>query len=437
MPTELSRHLPPGTGRKAPTISRVLEGDELVRLSAEGDELALNALEENPFFCRDYLLAARGTIADAAGPKALCIFASGRSDEPEKLIGLLPFESARYRYGVPLDIGLVSQNLFQTSGAPLIDRNHADEAIDGLLAALRTGSGIAQNVLVPNLRHDGPVAQLIRERAADQELEAGFVGRLSRPILRRTDEGSEAYFRRSVAPKRLRELRRAHRRLGELGSVTYRHVTHPGEVRAAAEDFLRIEASGWKGEAGTALLSRLETAAFARTAFAGRCGGAPILSADLLALDGRAIAASLNLQIGRVSFTLKCAYDEAYRRHSAGLVLEYLIVEHLFSARFADELDSCVTEEGHVIGEIWDGTAAIGTLALRPRQRQLLSFGPLGFDLLAAERHRSSLRSQAKQIYRGARMQMSAVAALRPALPAAVSTRPHGSGLAVVIAAVV
>ena len=391
-------------------IARVLEPAALDSFAAEWDRLSAAALEENALYSRAYVMAGIDHVDGAAGFRALCLFAP-RPDGTEKLIGLLPFRQSRLRYGIPQDVDMGAQNRFQTSGTPLIDRDHAEAAIDALLQEVEAGSRVARNLLLPNIRRDGAFARLLVERADRLGLEAEFIGAFSRPVLTRSDESAEAHLTRSVAPKRLRELRRTHRRLSEQGALSYRHVTEIDEFRLALEDFLRIEQSGWKGEAGTALLCRDDTAAFARAAFGGLNAGAPVASADVLSLDGQAVAVSLNLQVGRTSFAIKCAYDEGLRRFSPGLVLELLVIEHLFESRFADELDSCVTQAGHVIQDLWGGSARVGTLALS-RRGSRVGIGLLGLDLARAETGRAHLRAEAKEQYHAAIDMLRSVHAL-------------------------
>ncbi len=380
--------------------ARVLEPDALEGIAAEWDRLSANALEENALYSRAYVMAGIDHVDGAAGLRALCLFAH-RPDGTERLIGLLPLKQSRLRYGIPQDVDVGAQNRFQTSGTPLVDRDHAQAAIDALLHEVEAGSRVARNLLLPNIRRDGAFARLLVERPDRRGLERAIVGRVSGPARTRSDESADAYFARSVAPKRLRELRRTHRRLSEQGALSYRHVTESEALRLALEEFLRIEQSGWKGEAGTALLCSDDMAAFARAAFGGLNAGAPVASADVLSLDGRAVAVSLNLQVGRVSFAIKCSYDEGLRRFSPGLVLEFLVIEHLFDSRFADELDSCVTQTGHVIQDLWDGSARVGTLALS-RRGSRVGIGLLGLDLARAETGRAQLRAEAKEQYHAA-----------------------------------
>jgi hypothetical protein len=392
--------------------TEVLAGSELHRLGAEWDLLALNALETNPFFSRPYVLSGLGRIDDPLSLKGVCVFLQ-RPDRTARLIGLVPLRRSKFRYGLPLAVDLAAQNLYQTSGTPLIDRDHAEAAADAILAALHGRRGMARRLLIPNLRGEGPVARLLMQRAERAGLQASFAPELPRPILRpRATETSERYFERVVAAKRLRELRRTHRRLGEVGQLAYRHTADPAEFEAALEDFLRIELSGWKGREGTALRCLPKAERFARDAFRGEINGIPLATADVLSLDGVAIAVSLNLQVGRTACAIKCAFDENYRRFSPGLVLEYLIVEHLFATRYADEIDSCVTESGHVIQGLWDGEATVGTLAL--------SAPGLGsaLDLGSLERRRRQARARAKAVYHHARERIPEIARQIRAIPA-------------------
>ena len=387
--------------RSSRVSAKVLGAAALESRAGDWDRLAANALEENPLYSRAFVTAGLDELGERNGFLALGVV---RADEAgiERLIGLLPLRRTRFRYGLPTCVDLGARNLFQPNGTPLIDRDHAAEAIDGLLGALGGPGGLAPNLLLGGIRRDGAFARVLLDRGGSAGLEATVVETFSRPVLRPVEADAESYLTRHVAPKRLRELRRTHRRLTEQGSLAYRHVETPAEIRAAVEDFLRIELSGWKGQARTALLSRPETAAFGRAAFSGLNAGSPIASADVLALDGSAIAVSLNLQIGRTCFALKCAYDESLRRFSPGLVLEYLVIEHLFSSRFADEMDSCVTQGGHVIQDLWDGAEEIGTLALA-RRGSRIGLGPIGLGLAEAETRRARLRSHAKERYIAAR----------------------------------
>ena len=114
-------------------------------------------------------------------------------------------------------------------------------------------------------------------------------------------------------------LRRRRRRLAEQGEVKY--VLLDGkDARALDEglaDFFTIEASGWKGESGTAIAQRPELVGF-YTQIARDAAKRGALALGFLELGGKRIAAHLSLiQAGR-HFLLKLGYDESLHEFSPG-----------------------------------------------------------------------------------------------------------------------
>ena len=90
-------------------------------------------------------------------------------------------------------------------------------------------------------------------------------------------------------------------------------------------------------------------------------GGGTIV--DVLLLDERPIAASVNITSGAVLFTPKCTYCESFRNLAPGLVLEYLVIERFYSdtERFV-RMDAATLADGHVILGLWNETVSVGTL---------------------------------------------------------------------------
>jgi hypothetical protein len=81
----------------------------------------------------------------------------------------------------------------------------------------------------------------------------------------------------------------------------------------------------------------------------------------VLTLAGKPVAVSLTLFAGRTGFAVKCAYDEAYRAYSAGLLLELEVMRSLLSGSWADRLDSG-TDGKHVIDGLWPGRLEVADL---------------------------------------------------------------------------
>lgn len=103
----------------------------------------------------------------------------------------------------------------------------------------------------------------------------------------------------------------------------------PTGETAFLEDGLVVEASGWKGENGTAVLSQPDTATFYRE-MAERFAKRGELALSGLWLDGELVAFDLALLFGNRYWMLKTGYLESFRHLTPGLVLRRAVVQRCF-----------------------------------------------------------------------------------------------------------
>jgi len=131
---------------------------------------------------------------------------------------------------------------------------------------------------------------------------------------------------------------------------------------SAYDEFMRIEASGWKGRRGTALGCDNGHAAFFRemcAAFAAN-GSLALLS---LQADGRAIAMACNLVSDGVTFCFKIGYDEEFARFSPGILLQVASIEH-FHAGNSTWSDSCAVPFNAMINRLWSGRRQLQSIVV-------------------------------------------------------------------------
>jgi len=119
---------------------------------------------------------------------------------------------------------------------------------------------------------------------------------------------------------------RRQRGLERAGTVAFRTVTRPGEMAVALDAFLELEASGWKGKAGTAILSDLRTQRLYRD-FAQVAAARGWLRLHLLELDGQLIAGDYAVSFEGTGFLLKTAFSEPHEQLSPGLVLRGRVLQ--------------------------------------------------------------------------------------------------------------
>lgn len=140
----------------------------------------------------------------------------------------------------------------------------------------------------------------------------------------------ESYWR--DLSKNLRSnVRRRRKRLAALGEVAIEVVEGGEMLSGLLDECFRLEAGGWKGDQGTAILSSPQTARFyGRVARWGAETG--LLRLGLLRLDGRVIAFNLGLETARRHYLLKLGHDVSLRDASPGTVLTAGMVERAFSS---------------------------------------------------------------------------------------------------------
>jgi CelD/BcsL family acetyltransferase involved in cellulose biosynthesis len=126
-----------------------------------------------------------------------------------------------------------------------------------------------------------------------------------------------------------KRLRRYRRKMDKDYEATFEIARLPADLEAELEEGFALEAGGWKGEAGTAIVSNPETEAFYR-AIAAAFQDRGELRLSRIVLDGKAVAFSFCIEHGGRLFSLKAGYDESFRKIVPGLVLQLSIIEACF-----------------------------------------------------------------------------------------------------------
>lgn len=343
--------------------THVVDADGISALDADAwDRLSAAALSENPFYARQYVLAGLTTIDAAAGVKAVCVM-----DERGELAGLFPFR----KYDLlPLasSVAQAASNLYQFSGHPLVARERAGEVIGAWLDTIVSGKA-PRIWMLPNFDLNSRLKCLIEDECADRRITTATAAPYDRPHLTGVAGGFDAHCAKVIPRKRLKDIQRNLRRLQECGELAFERATEPIKVRQRLDQFLELEAAGWKGDYGTAFLSAKEHELFARHAFSGNSEGQARCIIDSLLLDGEPIALSINISSGSVAFTPKCAYSEKWRRYSPGIVLEYLVVERFYAQSEFAEMDAATVALDHVVRDLWNARMTMGHLVIGANRR--------------------------------------------------------------------
>ncbi len=142
-----------------------------------------------------------------------------------------------------------------------------------------------------------------------------------------------AEFTAKLSRKFRANLRAAHKHLAPLPDVRFERTVDAAGLDAALDRFLQVEASGWKGEAGskTAVAFKPKQLAFykswvAALGAAGRCEFNELRSGDTC------FASTMCIRVGDETAMLKIGYDERFANVRPG----QLVLERIFQQNCED-----------------------------------------------------------------------------------------------------
>lgn len=326
----------------------------------EWDKLAEHSLVVNPFFESWMLLPALKAFADPAKTMTLLVFLE--NGKTSTLTGLAPLEKFRRFRGVPCR-GLSLWKHDQCPLAiPLLHRDHAAETFGAILDWAAGQARLLDLDLVDAERSFGQMlTEVINARCLVNSIEDQYNRAFLRPR-----ETAEAYIALSQGGRQRQEYRRQRRRLEDLGTLETRSLTANEPAEPWITDFFRLEASGWKGRANSAIATQANVVEFFRAAMttAHAAGRLHMLG---LFLNGKAIALKCNFLAGGGAFALKIAYDEAYAKSSPGVMLELDTIDAIHRDPRIAWMDSCACPNHPMIDRLWLDRRAI--------QRRVISTG--------------------------------------------------------------
>lgn len=354
---------PSGTG----TIVDVrCDAAALRALLPDWEALAAEAAEPNPFYEHWMLLPALQAYGAGEGFRCIAVWEDGT------LAALFPMRLERRFYGLPLSVLRSWRHRNMLICTPLVRARSAGMCIAALL----------RSRLASVLEFDWSSAGGLFYAAL---MEAGYEfgspcvvsDAYSRGVLVR-DRDPRARFNSNMK----NNLRRWEARLRSYGEVTSVQLKPGDDVDVWTHDFMRLEASGWKGRAGSALACREDDRRFVREVFAEafRRGRLRITGLDL---DGRPLARHCMVDAGEGAFTFKIAYDETYERCSPGILAEVDNVRQFIERPGPRWIDSNTARESTSYARVWKGRRTVQRVAIGVRRAGRITVAALPLLRLA------------------------------------------------------
>ena len=340
---------------------------ELWPLAEQWRRLAAHAIEPNVFYEPSFALAA----APLLGTDVRCGLVWSQTSR--QLVGLFPVRIDRRRYGVPFPVMVGWTHSYAPLGAPLVDREMAEPVIAAWLDHVATDDALPNLMLMPLISEAGHFAIALADVLARRGCEARAFDRHQRAVLIPGDSRAD-YFDRTMSSKRLRNMRRRQRRLEVLGAVAVEQVTGGAGIARGLDEFFAMEASGWKGRAGTAAAQHQDVRGFMQRAVMALAGEGKVVIHRLLA-NGEAIGATIALKSGDTAWGWKVAYDEAYADYSPGVLAVAALTETILADPAIRQADSCAKATDTTAPSLWNERLTMADWLLATTADAEFSFG--------------------------------------------------------------
>jgi CelD/BcsL family acetyltransferase involved in cellulose biosynthesis len=349
-PRELTAVAPPAASRSVRLRIEVASGIEELRPHvAAWDALAAEALEPNVFYESWMLLPA--LEAFGKGHRFAFVLVFEGEGHAARLCGFFPFERRRHYKGLPMPVLTLWKYVHCFLSTPLLSADRALgclQAVVAWAASDRRGAPLLELRQIPG---DGAFQACLAE-GLERAARRNFVyGQFVRPLLVTCSDG-ESYLRSALASRSRRKLERRWRRLAEGGRLEVDVLGRGGDVETWTDEFLRLEASGWKGRAGSALAcSAAGRRFFTSVTREAHARGRLMMLA--LRLNGRPVAQQCGFLAADGAFSFKVAYDERYARFSPGVLAEMANIRQLHRRRRVKWMDSCAVLNNGVTNRLW------------------------------------------------------------------------------------
>ncbi len=351
---------------------RDLSARDLIAWDLLGAAAQTESAYAQPWFMRHSL-----HHCDPAGSALLAVV----SDAAGRWLGVIPVVRARWQGRAPLPSWHAWSHPNRFVGTPLVAAGAAHSFWHALLTGLGETSRGEVALCLSDLATDDAVTRALFEVCAIEDRAMGLDRSTVRPILR---PGTEP----EVSAKQRSRIRALHRRLeAEYGPATFSLVRDADRIAQLRGTFLQLEASGWKGQGGSALAACVRNRALfeAVTDAAAAHGGFEIA---VLEAGGRVLALSTQLVGKGRRYGFKMAYDEAAAGCAPGLLLLDWLTRH---APGELPFDSCSRPGAEPVSRLWpdrceliDCRVALGGSVRQGAMRLLLHAEMLAANVKAA-----------------------------------------------------
>lgn len=326
------------------------------------EHLAAQTIEPNVFYEPWMLLPAMRHLRGKTDLHLILVFSAdpGAPGHPPELCGLFPLERRSRLKGLPVASYRMWEHPHCFLCTPLLKPGVATACLHALLDRVADdGCGVME---FNDVAADGPFHQALVD-CLNLRQSLTFVQDAHTRAILRPREDADAYLRAAISGEDRRAQARRARRLGETGRLDVAPLGPTDDVTAWIDQFLQLEAAGWKGQQGTALACEPAGRAFLHDVAANAAHRRRLLGLQMR-LDGRPVAQRISFASAAGAFSFKTAFDERYKQCSPGALLEIENIRHVHSIPQLRWMDSCTTPDNPLINRFWIDRRTIQSIAV-------------------------------------------------------------------------
>lgn len=327
-------------------------------ISAEDErawrDLAQRAVEPNPFYEPDCVIPA-GLHQEFGADIHIAV-----AVEDGRFYCCIPIrETTHWKFPYPVVTSQVRRMGYL--GTPLVDADRGVEAVSTVLGSLarRRRALHGRIFLLDTSGGDGPVARIFRQAAMRNHFPLRAYERWDRGKLVRLDEPA---YERVHSSKARYNLRRQRRLLAEeLGNPVV--LVDRTDDLAALDDYVEMEASGYKSEEGVAMAGVPgEPEYFVDMCRRFRQAGR--LHVLALMAGSKTIAMEIWIRGGEGLFMIKISYDEKYKRFGPGVLLQTEAMRYFHNCTDASWIDTCTSEGADLLLRLYPARRRVEMLSV-------------------------------------------------------------------------
>ena len=310
------------------TVETVTDEQTFLRLQGEWDDAVDRAQIGHPFLCHDWIRTWWECFGEGAELHVIVVRAGGQ------IVAIAPLLFERTRmYGMPVRRLRLMQN-DHSPRADFIVADYASQAYHAIWTALFDERHNWDVMLLSQLPPQTVTVQFVKGLASADGCATGIWRGGSSPYL--PIAGTEGDYFAGLSAKFRQNLRNRMTRLTRVGKPALEIVSDTS-LSEAVGDAIRLEESGWKRDAGTAISTDLKIRQFYMR-LAARMADRGWLRLMFLNVSGRRIATSYSIEHDRRLFLCKTGYDPEYNTCSPFKLLMHFIVRYAY-AEGATEID--------------------------------------------------------------------------------------------------